>query len=88
MKNFVDSDFKLELKRLILEACDREESPAQIADDAPLFGDGSPLQLDSVDGLQISMALQKRYGVRLTDGKEMRRVLTSVNALADFLCSA
>ena len=85
MKGSDDAVFKAELKRLIVEACDKDEAPESIADDAVLFGDASALALDSVDGLQISMALQKRYGVRITDGKEMRRIFTSVNALADFL---
>lgn len=85
MKGSEDSDFKRELKQLIIESCDKQAAPDDIADDALLFGDGSALELDSVDGLQISMALQKRYGVRITDGKEMRRVFTSVNALADYL---
>lgn len=85
MRGSDDAAFKAELKQLILEASDKEVPLERIPDDAPLFGDGSALELDSVDGLQISMALQKAYGVRITDGKEMRRVFTSVNALADFL---
>lgn len=79
------SDFKLELKRMILEECDRDIDPQALADDAPLFGPESPLELDSLDGLQISMALQQRYGVRIADPKELRRVLTSINDLADHL---
>jgi len=79
------TDLKLELKRLIVEECDRDIDPASLADDAPLFGPESPLDLDSLDGLQISMALQQRYGVRIADPKELRRVLTSINDLAAYL---
>lgn len=85
MKGSEDAGFKNELKQLIIDACDKQVSPEDIPDDANLFGDGSVLELDSVDGLQISMALQKRFGVRITDAKQMRRIFTSVNALADFL---
>jgi acyl carrier protein len=85
VKGSQDNAFKHELKQLIIETCDKQVAPEAVADDAVLFGDGSVLELDSVDGLQISMALQKRYGVRITDGKEMRRIFTSVNALADYL---
>ena len=79
------TDLKLELKRLIVEECDRDIDPESLADDAPLFGPESPLDLDSLDGLQISMALQQRYGVRIADPKELRRILTSINDLADYL---
>lgn len=79
------SDLKLELKRLIVEECDRDIDPTTLPDDAPLFGSESPLDLDSLDGLQISMALQQRYGVRIADPKQLRRILRSINDLADYL---
>lgn len=85
MKGSQDSEFKRELKQLIVEACDKDIAPDTIPDDEPLFGDLSCLQLDSVDGLQLSMALQKRFGVRIGDGKQMRRTFTSINAMADYL---
>ncbi|MEJ2060450.1 MAG: phosphopantetheine-binding protein [Gammaproteobacteria bacterium] len=83
-----DPAFKLELKRLIIEECDKDLAPEDLPDDAPLFGPESPLELDSLDGLQISMALQKRYGVRIADPKELRRILTSINDLAGYLAQA
>ena len=73
------------LKALIIEATGKDMDPGEIPDDAPLFGPEATLELDSVDGLQISMALQRRYGVRIADSKALRRVLTSVNHLADHL---
>lgn len=79
---------KLELKQLIVEECDKHVDPAQITDSEPLFGPRAPLDLDSLDGLQISMALQTRYGVVVTDPKQVRRILKSVNTLADFLQQA
>ena len=76
---------RLALKELIVEACDKAVEPHTIPDDAPLFGANSCLQLDSLDALQISMAVQKRYGLRLADSKETRRVLASVASLAERL---
>ena len=76
---------RLALKELIVEACDKAVEPASIPDDAALFGVDSCLQLDSLDALQLSMAIQKRYGLRLTDSKETRRVLASVSSLAERL---
>ncbi|MDR3213592.1 MAG: phosphopantetheine-binding protein, partial [Azoarcus sp.] len=72
------TDLKLALKTLIVETCGKDCDPAAIADDEILFGRGTKLALDSLDALQLSIALQKRFGVRLTDSKETRRVLASV----------
>ena len=76
---------KRELKQLIITACNKEVAPDDVADDAPLLGPMSVLEIDSLDVLQINVALQQRYGVRIDDGKHARRVMTSINALADFV---
>lgn len=78
-------DLRHELKALIIEACDKECTPADITDDEVLFGQEAPLQLDSLDALQISMAIKKKYGLRLPDSKDTRRILASVANLAEHL---
>jgi acyl carrier protein len=75
----------LELKQLIIEACDKECAPDDIRDDEVLFGPEAPLQLDSLDALQISMAIKKKYGLRLPDSKDTRRILSCVANLAEHL---
>lgn len=80
-----DPELKQALKRLIVEACKKDIATATIADDATLVGFGSDLGLDSLDVLQINVALTRRYGVRIQDSKHARRVMKSVNALADFI---
>jgi len=82
-----NAGLKRELKAMIVEATDKDIEPQQIGDDEPLFGRRSTLGLDSLDGLQISMALQSRYGVVITDPKQLRRLLVSVNSLARYLRS-
>lgn len=77
--------FQAEVKALILDAADKEEPAGGLNCDEPLFGPDSRLQLDSLDALQISMALQKRYGVRMPDSKETRRALASLAHLAEHL---
>ena len=74
-----------ELAALILEATEKALDGTTLAADEPIFGSESRLALDSLDALQVSMALQKRYGVRLTDSKETRRILSCVGNLADHL---
>jgi acyl carrier protein len=85
MKGSLDPEFKAGLKALIVKEADKPMEPAAIPDDAPLFGANSPVQLDSIDALQISMAIQLKYGVRIADPKEARRVMININGLADFL---
>jgi len=74
-----------ELTALILEATDKRLDGAPLAPDEPLFGRDARLALDSLDALQVSMALQKRYKIRLVDSKETRRILSCVGNLADHL---
>ena len=85
MKGSLDPAFKTQLKALILREADKDADPASISDDEVLFGPQSALQLDSVDALQISMALELKFGWKVKDPKEARRLLASVNVLADHL---
>ena len=85
MKGSSDSQLKTRLKTLIIEACELDIKPDDIRDDEPLFGSESGLGLDSVDGLQIAVAMQNNMGIVITDSKEMRRILKSVNSFADFV---
>ena len=75
-----------ELKSLIVRECDKDVAPQDIADDLPLIGAG--LELDSLDALQISLAVKERYAVRIEGGPDGRRALASTGALADFILAA
>jgi len=79
------NDLKLALKTLIVQTCDKDCDPASIGDDEVLFGTGTRLALDSLDALQLSMALQKKFGVRITDSKETRLIFANVANLAAWL---
>lgn len=76
---------KQELKAMVVTECDKAVAPESIGDDEPLFGSQTRLQLDSIDALQLSMALQKRFGIRLTDSKELRQAFSSVAVLVDYI---
>jgi acyl carrier protein len=76
---------KLELKELIIHECQKEMTADQIPDDAPLFGGSPGPDLDSLDALQVAMAVQRRYGKRIEGNTETRSALASINALADFI---
>lgn len=79
------SDLRLEIKEMIIDVLDLEDiSPEDIMDDEPLFVDG--LGLDSIDALEIGLALQKRYGVKLkADSEETKEHFASVTALAKLI---
>ncbi|MGZ3236310.1 MAG: phosphopantetheine-binding protein [Burkholderiaceae bacterium] len=76
-----------EVKKVIIEVLQLEDiEPADIDVDAPLFGDG--LGLDSIDALELGVALQKRYGITLSaDSEETRRHFASVRALSSMIAS-
>jgi len=81
-----DEALKLRLKNMIIEECEKDEITAEeIADDVEIFSDASGLELDSLDALQISMGLQTQFKIRLADSKEFRRVMTTINAIADYI---
>ncbi len=80
-----DEALKLELKQLIIEECDKDINPQEISDDEVLFGSDTKLELDSMDALQISMALHKKYGIDANDSKKLRKIMASINTLADHI---
>ncbi|AKU24461.1 MULTISPECIES: phosphopantetheine-binding protein [Telluria group] len=74
--------FEQEVKELIIEVLQLEDiAPDDIDNEAPLFVEG--LGLDSIDALELGVALQKRYGISLSaDSADTRRHFASVRALA------
>jgi len=78
-------DLNNEIKRIIIEACERDMAPQTVDDDGVLVGEGSVLGLDSLDALQAAVAVSKHFGVRIRDGNHARRVMRSVNTLAAFI---
>ena len=79
------STLENEVKALIIEALNLEDmTPEDIETDAPLFGEG--LGLDSIDALELGLAVKKRFGVSLAgDTEEVREHFRSVAALAAFI---
>jgi acyl carrier protein len=76
---------ELELKQLIIDALALEDvSPANIEPTAALFVEG--LGLDSIDALELAMALEERYGVQIGDDPELnRQIFASVRNLAAYV---
>ena len=76
------ADLNTELKQYIIEALNLEDmTPDDIDDDAPLFGEG--LGLDSIDALELGMAIKREFGISFSKGPaENKRVFRSVRTLA------
>jgi len=60
-------------------------SPNDVDDEKPLFGGDNALTLDSVDAIEIIMAIQRTYGLRIADQNLAREVVRSVNSIAVFI---
>ena len=73
---------KQEIKQLMVENLMLQITADQIGDEQALFGPGS-LGLDSVDALQLVVALDKKYGLKIPDPDTARQVLQSVKTMTD-----
>lgn len=74
---------RLKVKEMLIERLHLKVAPAQIDDRAPLFLEG--LGLDSIDALEVVVAVEQTFKVRIDGEKEGRIALGSVDALARFL---
>ncbi|MCF0168565.1 MAG: acyl carrier protein [Bacteroidales bacterium] len=74
----------LELKNEIIEVLNLEEmSPADIDENAPLFGEG--LGLDSIDALELIVLMEKNYGIKLASAAEGKNIFKSVKTMAEYI---
>ncbi|VVN37844.1 Acyl carrier protein [Pseudomonas fluorescens] len=85
MSDLQTVSLKHEIKQLIIDALGLEDISAQdIGDDQTLFGEG--LGLDSVDALELGLAIQKKYGIKIdADAKDNRNHFSNVASLAAFV---
>jgi acyl carrier protein len=78
------AELRGQIKRLIVTELNlRGRDPDSIEDDGQLFGGG--LGLDSLDALQLAMAIEESTGVRIPEGDEARSIFRSVRAIADYV---
>ncbi len=75
------TEFERELAVMLVTSLNLSQDPAAIAPDAPLFREG--LGLDSIDMLEIALAVSKQYGVELrADDPDNQTIFSSLRALA------
>ncbi len=71
-----------EIKKMLVENCMLQIPAEEISDEQALFGPGS-LGLDSVDALQLVVALDKNYGLKVPDPDTAKSILHSINSMAE-----
>lgn len=74
------AELKRQIKRMLVENLMLQNTAEEIGDDQPLFGPGG-LGLDSVDALQVVVALDKNYGLKIPDPETARKIIYSVNTI-------
>jgi len=84
----VNDELEKELLDLIVEVCNiTDPVPDGLSVDDPLIGPESPLGLDSLDAVEIVVAVEKKYGIRIGSQETTRQVFRSLKTLADHIKS-
>jgi acyl carrier protein len=82
----MSASYVVEVKELLIRALDLQgRTAADIDEEAPLFGEG--LGLDSLDALQIAMAVEEEFGVAIPDGEEAKPLFRNVASLAAYVAA-
>jgi len=80
---------KTEIKELIIQTLNIKNIRAeQVQDTVPLFSAENILALDSIDGIELVVAIQERYQVRIADQNVARNVIESIDSIAEFIIRA
>jgi acyl carrier protein len=80
------AELKLEIKKLIMETLNiTDVDPADVDNEEPLFGGRNAMTLDSVDAIEIIMAIQRVYNIRIADQGTARYVIRSINSIAEYI---
>ncbi len=87
MSDTVATPLEIELQALIIEVCNIPDPPLTVEPLAPLIGPDSPFGLDSLDAIEVVVAIQRRYSVRIGGQETARDILRCLRTLADFIRS-
>lgn len=74
-------ELRQQIKEVMVEELMLEEAPSSIGDTTPIFGAGG-MGLDSVDALQLVVALDKRFGLKIGNAESAKGILESVDTIA------
>ena len=74
-------ELKQKIKEVLIDELMLQEQPDEIDNDTALFGEG--LGLDSVDALQLVVALEKNFGLKISDAEKAKHILRSIDTIAE-----
>ena len=79
-------EIKLEIKRLILDTLNMGTiNPDTIRDDIPLLSGDNVITIDSIDVIEVVIAIQRRFNVRMDDQNLARHIVNTVDTIAEFV---
>ena len=79
-------ELKLKLKIQIIEYLNLlEMEPADLGDEEALFGPEGNVDLDSIDSIELTVLLEREYGLKITDPKQGRKILSDINSMVDYI---
>ena len=82
------NEIEKELLDAIMDVCQIDDLPPEdMHADSPLIGPDSPLDLDSLDAVEILVMIQEKYGVRITPRETSIEILNSLETIADYILS-
>ncbi|MBN2276085.1 MAG: hypothetical protein JXK95_17290 [Bacteroidales bacterium] len=81
-------EIRFEIKKLIVDTLNMGTiNPGDILDDVPLLSGDNIITIDSIDVIEVVIAIQKRFNVRMDDQNLARHIVNTVNTIADFVYS-
>ena len=82
------TEIKLETRKLILETLNIEDvQPEEISDDVSLLSGENTITIDSIDVLEIVVAIQQNFNVKIRDQNHARLIVNTVDTIAEFIYS-
>ena len=79
-------DLEKELIEMIIEVCNiTDPVPEDLSPDDPLIGSESPLGLDSLDAVELVVAVEKKYNIRIGSQERSRKIFRSLKTLANYI---
>jgi acyl carrier protein len=80
----MSNELKVRIKRILVESLMLQISPEEIQDNTALF-DAEGLKLDSIDALELTVAIEKNFGVVTPNAQVAREAFVSVNTIANYV---
>lgn len=79
------TELERDLVQMIVDECNVFDEPTDLTPDSPIIGPDSPFELDSLDAVEVVVAVQKKYGIRIGNQKTSRKVFESIRTLSTYI---